>query len=386
MGLAVVYFGISQSLFAVILMFIKKPLSIADKILGVWLSFLSIFFVVNLIQFNAGVTDRGGWPAILSTSLTFPSFLYLYSKYITKEYGKFKRSDLLHFLPAVFGFLFAAIIYKNEHIYDLQSFDSYYTQKSIELTIVAFLQFACIIFYAGMAHISIKRYRRQISNFYSFQSHRISLNWLRVILISFLLLHCLIIPMSVFYREIPFSFNLHTFRNSAYLVFIYVLSLWGLKQQQLISDFKPLLLNRETDSEVKNSTRYQKSGLKDEQAEAYLKELIDYMNSSEAWKDSELSLAKISNKLKIPKHQISQILNEKLKKNFYTFVNEYRTEYAKKLIVSPKHKNWSFLAIAYECGFNSKTAFNNFFKKYTNMTPTEYKSKATELKKSSPLT
>ena len=97
------------------------------------------------------------------------------------------------------------------------------------------------------------------------------------------------------------------------------------------------------------------------------------MTQSEAWKDNELSVAKLSEQTDIPKYYITQILNEKLQKNFYTFVNEYRTEYAKQLIKSPKYANWSLLAIAYECGFNSKSAFNNFFKKYCDMTPSEYK-------------
>ena len=39
----------------------------------------------------------------------------------------------------------------------------------------------------------------------------------------------------------------------------------------------------------------------------------------------------------------------------------------------PKYENWLLRAIDYKCGLNSKSTFNNFFKKYTDMTPTEYK-------------
>ena len=38
-------------------------------------------------------------------------------------------------------------------------------------------------------------------------------------------------------------------------------------------------------------------------------------------------------------------------------------EYAVPIISSKQHANWSFVAIAFESGFNSKTAFNVFFKK-----------------------
>ena len=39
------------------------------------------------------------------------------------------------------------------------------------------------------------------------------------------------------------------------------------------------------------------------------------------------------------------------------------TEYAVPIISSKQHANWSFVAIAFESGFNSKTAFSVFFKK-----------------------
>ncbi|CAN5278207.1 hypothetical protein BH23BAC2_BH23BAC2_16860 [soil metagenome] len=39
----------------------------------------------------------------------------------------------------------------------------------------------------------------------------------------------------------------------------------------------------------------------------------------------------------------------------------------------------SLLGIAFEAGFNSKTAFNTAFKKHTNMTPREYKKKKLDM-------
>lgn len=375
MGEAILYFGISQSLFAAVLMFIKRPLNIADKILGIWLLTFSIMFAFNLFKLDTGVVDRGVWPIFVTISITFPSFLYLYSKYITNDYRSFIKTDYLHFLPTLAGFIISALAYDSK-INSIQSFSDHYSQKTISMAIVAFILFACILFYATKAHIFIQRYRKQIRNFYSFKSYRINLNWLRVILFSFITLHYLIIPISRFYQHIPFNFNLDNFRNLAYLIFVYIISLWGFKQKQLITDPLPKQITPKTEKEdEEKSNRYKKSGLKDDQADHHLEKLIDYMNTSLVWKDPELSLAKISEDIEIPKHFISQVLNEKLKKNFYTFVNEYRTEYAKQLMVMPQYKNWTIISIAFECGFNSKTAFNIFFKKHTNMTPTEYKKK-----------
>lgn len=81
----------------------------------------------------------------------------------------------------------------------------------------------------------------------------------------------------------------------------------------------------------------------------------------------------MSEQTNILSHHITQVLNENLNKNFNTFINEYRVEYAKKLIKSSKYESWSFLSISFESGFNSKATFNTFFKKYTGMTPSEFK-------------
>jgi AraC-like DNA-binding protein len=42
------------------------------------------------------------------------------------------------------------------------------------------------------------------------------------------------------------------------------------------------------------------------------------------------------------------------------------------MVIDPKNHNLTFLGLAYEVGFNSKTAFNRSFKKITNQTPREF--------------
>ena len=160
--------------------------------------------------------------------------------------------------------------------------------------------------------------------------------------------------------------------NPVSLLITYVLSYFGLRQQLLITEYAVPMLNQDH-AHVPDATHYVKSGLKDSQASHYARLLVDSMEQQKAWKDTELSIAGLSFLTGIPKHHITQTLNEYMGKNFYTFVNEYRAEYAKHLISSKQHANWSFVAIAFESGFNSKTAFNVFFKKYTGQTPSEYR-------------
>jgi len=80
----------------------------------------------------------------------------------------------------------------------------------------------------------------------------------------------------------------------------------------------------------------------------------------------------LSKALKIPKYQLTEVLNTTIGKNFFQFVNAYRVEEVKKMLVDPKNL-YSIEAIGYECGFSSKSSFYKEFKRITGMTPAEYK-------------
>ena len=109
----------------------------------------------------------------------------------------------------------------------------------------------------------------------------------------------------------------------------------------------------------------------------YVKECIknlDYlMQVEKVYRDEHISLQSLSRKLSVTPHQLSRILNEKVKKNFPDFVNTYRVEEAKKLLREPGRSSRKILTIAFDVGFNTKVAFNIAFKKYTKMTPTEFR-------------
>lgn len=93
----------------------------------------------------------------------------------------------------------------------------------------------------------------------------------------------------------------------------------------------------------------------------------------ELFKDPNLKIGDLAQKINITSHQLSQLLNEYLGKNFSTYINEYRISEACKLITTDDRL--SFEAIGYEVGFNSKSTFYTAFKKVTGTTPALFKEK-----------
>jgi AraC-like DNA-binding protein len=87
------------------------------------------------------------------------------------------------------------------------------------------------------------------------------------------------------------------------------------------------------------------------------------------------SLENLSDETEISINKLSQIINKKTGYNFSDYINQLRVERAKKYLTSKKYSEYTIVAIGLECGFNSKSAFYNAFKKFTNATPTEFKFK-----------
>lgn len=97
------------------------------------------------------------------------------------------------------------------------------------------------------------------------------------------------------------------------------------------------------------------------------------MENEKLHEDPEFTLQQLSHKLQIPSYQVSQAINDGMKKNFYELVNGYRVEEAKRLLADDRNRNYTILSVGFEAGFNSKTTFNTVFKKFTGLTPTEYR-------------
>lgn len=118
--------------------------------------------------------------------------------------------------------------------------------------------------------------------------------------------------------------------------------------------------------------KYKKSNLSRQQAIETEKTLSAYMEKTLPWLNQTLTLSDLAESIDVTPNLLSQVLNEHAGKNFYDYINSYRLNHFLKLSREKKYRNYTLLSLAYECGFNSKTTFNAFFKKITGKTPTDY--------------
>jgi len=105
----------------------------------------------------------------------------------------------------------------------------------------------------------------------------------------------------------------------------------------------------------------------------YLVELKELMEEKKVYRSEGLSLKTLSRQLSLPERHLSQLINDKLNKSFFDLVNYYRVEEAKQMLLEEEEEKRNILDIAFEVGFNTKSAFNRAFKKHTNMAPSQFR-------------
>jgi AraC-like DNA-binding protein len=131
------------------------------------------------------------------------------------------------------------------------------------------------------------------------------------------------------------------------------------------------LLRAEAKPDSAKKERYQNSKLGEDEAGALLAALTQAMEEQQLYLNPNLSLAQLAKKVGTLQTTLSQVINERLDKSFNHYVNEYRIQHAKLLLVNETHLNMDL--VAERSGFNSNSTFFVAFKKITSQTPASYR-------------
>ena len=109
---------------------------------------------------------------------------------------------------------------------------------------------------------------------------------------------------------------------------------------------------------------------------AFLLMLLKKLNFRKSFlekSDKNITLSGLAKKMGISVHHLSQVINEKFGRNFYDFINSLRIDAAKRRLIDPRNEHLSIASIGFEVGFNSLSAFNGAFKKFTKLTPSQFR-------------
>jgi len=378
----ILYIAISQTFFAGLLVASKNPVTIPDRLMAAFLFMIFFDLVFALIKIKFIIFYS--FPFV---AFTYGPILFLYVRYMTRPDRHFSMKNYLHFIPFVVFFI-TSVIFRGDKIFaDLSGF--LVADRYIPLRIIySVCFFLSITVYSSLTFIIIKKHQQHLKDLVSYASGKITLNWLKILSISFYTAYFILFILggiNIFIDFLPFDPYYTVFVFIAVLSFVY--GFYAIKQPVLAriligtgeavfsSPSGPGAVS--IDREIAHKTgigkeRYRRSGLDKQQARKYLTGIIGYMEKEKPYLDRSLTIYDLSLQTGISRHHITEVLNNLHGMNFFTFINEYRVKEVTGRMKDPANRNYTLLSIAYDSGFNSKSTFNTIFKSVTGHTPTQY--------------
>ncbi|MEW7289670.1 helix-turn-helix domain-containing protein [Aquimarina sp. 2304DJ70-9] len=108
---------------------------------------------------------------------------------------------------------------------------------------------------------------------------------------------------------------------------------------------------------------------------AHFNNFITLLKTEKIHLNPALNLDIVADKLNISANYLSQIINKNTGKTFCEIIGKLRVDEIKQMLDNNQYEKYTLLSIGLEAGFNSKSVFYRTFKKFTRMTPSEYKEK-----------
>lgn len=356
--------GLAQVLFSLILIGKKRNYILADKAL---LALLTVFGLeLSYSWLNAEYIT--GLPDIVIIPYAIGPLLYLYCLLLSSEKASVPKRYYLHFVPFLFFLLTAPFL--GGYFTSIEP-PSVNTNDWGVLYILNFALLAVSFVYYWLKVIKLlQQHKVKVLQTFSFESENLNLDWLKFLsafifggFVLFILLD------SVFYFIGGELFPASVVLDAGILITVYSISFYGFKQEAIFEEQQFVSFSGITKKEVE---------VKGTDTESELDQLFTFIKEQKPYLKRNLTLQDVANAIGMPAYRLSELINGKLNKNFFTLINEFRIEEVKQRIGSKEHKLLTLSAIGFDAGFNSKSSFQSLFKKHTGMTPSQYKRKIQE--------
>ncbi len=313
----------------------------------------AIVMIVKFLYTSSYILEAPHWFKVnYPAGILRPALMYLYVRFLLRGSQKVKPYAFLHFVPMVLLTLYLlpfflqsaeykTAVLKREVVNTLGLIPSWYVYFQIVYSTV----------YLALIFNDFRKFT--LSHPRPSKSHKSLRKWIRLLLVGGVIYLSIIILIRLFDLTTDYNHNL-------YEVFSILLVLLCIK----------LLTHPEWINTNVTANTYQKSWLTPEKIDTYFSRIDQLMKSKKIYRREDLKLRDIATELAIPEYLISQIINQKSGQSFRNYLNTYRIQAAKEMLLNSR--KYSIEGIAKDVGFNTRASFYTAFKKETNLTPSEF--------------
>jgi AraC-like DNA-binding protein len=346
-----------QAFFLFSLLLAKPQKSFADKVLMAWLVGIGTHTLIYFLHFQYQLSV----PLVLNLNSAFPflqgPFLFAYVVALVGMRQRFTGLDYLHLLPFV-GFMLFMAIWQGARAFALSGAEATQLLSIFSVSdLFSVLLLLSVPVYIVWSLLVMRRANRVLQS--HAQSNRfrwiwslvagLGVIWIAAMAAAILNHKQLAQPHMIFW---------------ALTIVVYVLGYLGLTRTTVFTapEFEVL--------KIELQPKYQKSGLKADDARALYENLLAHVDNEQAYLDPEISLGALARDLGVSTNHVSQVINEFDQCNFHDFINARRVAEACRRLQESRETN--LLELAMDVGFNSKSSFNRAFRKFAGATPSEY--------------
>lgn len=271
----------------------------------------------------------------LGTLMAIGPLFYLYARSLCEKNFGWIKDHLLHFIPSLAAIIFGFWI-KDIH---------FETWPTLVLLFLFLSYYGHYMAYILITNRFISKQRKEGLGDSTYHFLRLLSFGLLVVWFAYVL--------NLFDESVPYIVGPVLYSVVAYVISFIVIQKGYI--QQLDHD------------------KYKTTPISEEQMDHVFSKARGMIVDDKKFQDLDLTLKSLSATLHVSPQILSMVINQRGKKNFNNFINQYRVEEAIRLFEDGKHENLNISAIAFEVGFNSISSFNSAFKKETGKTPKTYR-------------
>jgi AraC-like DNA-binding protein len=357
---------------ALLLVVIQKGKRFSNHLLALFLLLNAFIAFETLIFWSESLNAR---VASISPNLFFllgfsmfleGPILYWYTQSLIYKDFRLRPESLLHLLPALlYPFYMYIFYYRLDHATkEVMLIEQSILVASPFFEILLWLQRCSVIIYGILCLYQLLQYRVHLKNNYS-SIEKIDFSWLGLLIGGFLTAwFWVLLTQIIAGTSVPLSISDSMGIIGNYLIFILINSLvfYSLVHSDVFEGVS-----------LKSQARRADDG--EPIAPEHVESLDRIMREEKPYLEPNITLERLADRLRISPRLLSAVINRHFKQNFFEFINYHRVERAKELLTSEEFRHHTILDLMAEAGFNSKSASNRFFKKFADMTPTEYRQK-----------
>lgn len=339
---------------------LNKSEDISNRILGTAIFFYSSMLLLVFLGKHSYISYSKEFIAAANSfiSVSWPLF-YLYIQLITGVTDRIAKKHLIHIIPfSVYVTFFVIPVLIISDLPDLFFRISFIYSLAVSSG------------YSVLMLVNIIAYRKKLLQFSS-EVNTAKISWLKYSVLIWLFidgLQFVFVPMRSFFLGCcPFITLVHEFiLNAASVSWIYLFAYFAMSYPDIFRQSKKMTESLKEEKPA-NST------INDDYAEIIASRIEKLMTEQKPYLNFDINIATLGEMMNVQPYLLGRYINNRLGKNFMTYINELRVQEVRSKFENPEFDNITILEISLQSGFRTKSAFNGFFKKSTGMTPLEYR-------------